>query len=205
MTDTEVRPVPFRVAKALLTGQHYLHSMPGGTYRAFGVFNHKRLLGAITLGVGPKNAYRLVKESAPDDALALSRVWLSDELPPNSESFVVGQVLRALRKHTNIKFIVTYADPSAGHVGTIYQASNWLYTGLSQAMPVYDLGDGVQHHSRSLSHAYGTHSLAHFRAKGVDIRIIAQSPKHRYVYFLDSSWRHRLAVPALPYPKLEKF
>ena len=168
---------------------------------AFGVFTGKRLLGAVTLGVGPKNAYRLVKDAVPDDVMALSRLWLSDELPGNSESFVIGQVLRALRKHTNIKFIVTYADPSEGHVGTIYQAGNWMYTGLSQSMPFYDLGDGIHHHSRSLSHAFGTHSKSHFRAKGVDILTISQSPKHRYVYFLDRSWRDRLTVPVLPYPK----
>jgi hypothetical protein len=25
--------------------------------------------------------------------------------------------------------------------------------------------------------------------------------KHRYIYFLDDSWRTRLLVPVLPYPK----
>ena len=201
MTVAEIRPVPFRAAKTLLTEQHYLHSMPGGTYLAFGVFNHKRLLGAVTLGVGPKNVHRLVEGAAPDDVLALTRFWLSDEFPANSESSVIGRTLRAIRKHTLIKFVVTYADPSRGHIGTIYQASNWLYTGLSQPMPLYDLGDGIQHHSRSLSHAYGTHSMEHFQSKGIGIRKIAQSPKHRYMYFLDNSWRNRLTVPVQPYPK----
>jgi hypothetical protein len=201
MPIAEVRPIPFRSAKILLTERHYLHSMPGGTYLAFGVFKHKRLLGAITLGVGPKNAHRLVANATPVDLLVLSRLWLSDELPSNSESFVIGQVLQAIRRHTDVKFAVTYADPSKGHVGTIYQASNWLYTGRSQSMPVYDLGDGIHHHSRTLSHVYGTHSLAYFRAKGINIRTISQSSKHRYVYFLNPSWRNRLAVPILPYPK----
>ena len=56
-----VRPLPIRVAKALLVREHYLHSLPGGTCLAFGTFVCSRLLGALTFGVGPTNAHRLVE------------------------------------------------------------------------------------------------------------------------------------------------
>lgn len=198
-----VRPVPIAVAKVLLVRHHYLHTMPGGTQLAFGVFAGPRLLGAATLGVGPKNAHRLVAGAAPDDCLTLTRLWLADELPRNSESHVLGQVLRALRRHTAIRFVLSYADPAQGHVGTIYQASNWLYTGLSEAMPLLDLGDGITRHSRSLAHAFGTHSRRHFARHGIAVRLIEQAPKHRYLYPLDPAVRGRLTVPILPYPKKE--
>lgn len=198
-----VGPVPIAVAKVLLVRHHYLHTMPGGTQLAFGVFAGPRLLGAATWGVGPKNAHRLVAGAAPDDCLTLTRLWLADELPRNSESHVLGQVLRALRRHTAIQFVLSYADPAQGHVGTIYQAANWLYTGLSEAMPLLDLGDGVPRHSRSLAHAYGTHSRQHFARHGVHVRLIEQAPKHRYLYPLDPTVRERLTVPVLPYPKKE--
>lgn len=196
-----VRPLPIRVAKALLVREHYLHSLPGGTCLAFGTFVCSRLLGALTFGVGPTNAHRLVEGATSDDCLTLTRLWLSDELPSNSESRVLGVVLRSLRQNTNLKFLVSYADPSQGHLGTIYQASNWLYTGLSQATPLYDIGDGKARHSRSVSHAYGSHSVKHFARHGVEVKLVPQAPKHRYVYFLDPSFRHRLNVPMLPYPK----
>ena len=199
----QVRPIPFTAAKDLLVRHHYLHSLPGGTRLAFGVFVGRSLLGALTLGVGPANAHRLVEAAIPDDCMTLTRLWLSDELPPNSESRIIGVSLRALRLHTNIRFLLSYADPSAGHVGTIYQATGWLYTGLSEQMPLYDLGDGVVRHSRSLSHAYGTHSVTHFRSHGVDIQVLPQSAKHRYLHFLDPAWLSRLRVPVLPYPKRE--
>ena len=38
-------------------------------------------------------------------------------------------------------------------------------------------------------------------ANGVEVRLVPQSPKHRYITFLDRSWRSRLKVPVLPYPK----
>ena len=196
-----VSAIPTILAKEAVVNYHYLHSMPGGTQLCLGVFAGDRLSGVLTLGVGPMNAHRMVEGAKPSDCLTLSRLWLSDELPANSESRVLGVVLRLLRRETSVKCVISYADPSAGHVGTIYQASNWLYTGTSLAMPLLDLGDGEARHSRSLAHKYGTHSLKHFEAHGIEVRRIPQAAKHRYLYFLDRSWRDRLRVPVLTYPK----
>ena len=196
-----VHPIPVPAARQLIERNHYLQGLPGGTHLTFGVFNGSNLVGAISLGAGPFNAPSLVERATAGDCLTLTRLWLADELPPNSESRVLGMVIRALRRHTALKFLLTYADPVQEHVGTIYQATNWLYTGLSDAMPLYDLGDGRLRHSRSLSHAYGTHSVKHFSDHGVGIKVVQQSRKHRYLYFLEPSWRERLQAPVFPYPK----
>ena len=198
-----VIPVAIRIAKQIIVRHHYLHTLPGGTCLAFGILIQRSLAGALTLGVGSTNAHRLVEGASPENCLSLTRLWMSDDLPPNSESRVLGIVIRGLRRHTNIKFLVTYADPSQGHVGTIYQATNWVYTGVSSAMSRYDVGDGKPRHSRSLGHSFGTHSVRYFAAHGVKIKMVPQTAKHRYLFFLDSSWRGRLAVPHLPYPKQE--
>ena len=133
--------------------------------------------------------------------MTLTRLWLSDELPVNSESRVIGISLRAIGKNTKVKFLLSYADPSQGHLGTIYQATGWTYTGLSEAMPLFDLGDGKLRHSRSLSHAYGSHSLKYFKSCGVRVTVVPQSRKHRYIYFLDKSYQDNLTVPVFSYPK----
>jgi hypothetical protein len=204
LQQLKVKPVPFVVARKLLEREHYLHSFPGGTKLAFGAFVGTRLLGALTLGSGPANAYSLVDTATPDDCLTLSRLWLSDELPHNSESRFIGIVVRTLKRNTCLRFLVSYADPAQSHVGVIYQSTNWVYTGLSEVMPLYNVGDGKARHSRSLSHAYGTHSLEHFSRLGVQVKLVPQQAKHRYLYFLDPAWRARLRVPELSYPKKEK-
>ena len=112
----QVKPVPISMAKVLIVRYHYLHSLPSGTCLAFGVFLGNRLLGALTLGVGPRNAHSLVEGARPEDCLVLTRLWLSDVLPTNSESRVLGVVLRSLRRHTKVKFLVSYADPAQGHL-----------------------------------------------------------------------------------------
>jgi len=203
LQSIRVQPIPFAAARQIVVRHHYLHSLPGGTKLAFGAFAEGKLLGAITFGVGPYNAFALVDGACPDDCLALTRLWLSEELPPNSESRVISVCLRYLRKYTTLKFIMTYADPAQGHVGTIYQATGWLYTGLSEATPKFDIGDGVARHSRSLAHAFGSHSLKYLSERGLKIKALPQIPKHRYIYFLDQDYRNRLKVPALPYPKKE--
>lgn len=199
----QVRPIPMTTAKRLIVPNHYLHAWPGATKLAFGVFTGSRLQGAVTLGAGPANAHRLVEGAVADDCVTLSRLWLDDELPRNSESRVIGLLLRALRQHTKLGFVLSYADPAVGHVGTIYQATNWLYTGFSEASPLYSLDGGTPQHSRTVAQIYGTHSLAYLRGQGIDVEVVSQEPKHRYVYLLDPKLRAQLTVPVLPYPKRE--
>lgn len=201
LSDLKVVTIGVKAARRLIEEHHYLHSMPGGTQIAFGVLSQRKLHGVIVLGVGPFNAYQLVEGARPEDCLTLTRYWLSDELPRNSESKVLGIVLRNLKKHTELKFIVTYADPEQGHIGTIYMGANFVYTGLSSVASRYDLGDGVRRHSRSLAHAFGTHSIRHFEKHGMQVKVIPQSPKHRYIYFLDPTWKASLKPTSLPYPK----
>jgi hypothetical protein len=200
----EVKPIPFGIAKPLVVRNHYLHSMPVGTELCFGVVVGDRILGVVTFGAGSYLSYRLVERALPDDCLTLSRMWLAEELPFNSESHVIGTVIRYLRRCTDVKFLVTYADPAYGHVGTIYKATNWSYTGLSQPMSRYDIGDGIERHSRSVAHTFGTHSIRWLSAHGLTIKAVPQGGKHRYIYFLDLKWRDRLAVTILPYPKKEE-
>jgi hypothetical protein len=202
LLNFDVRPIPTITAKEILVRYHYLHSLPGGTKLAFGVFVDQRLLGAVTLGVGPFLGYCLVEGAKPEDCITLTRLWLSDELPKNSESHVLGIILRGLSKNTGLKFVLSYTDPAAGHIGTIYQATNWIYTGLSSATPLYEI-DGKVRHSRSFAASFGTHSIQYFAERGIQIKTVPQSAKHRYIFFLDKAWRSRLVVREMPYPKKE--
>lgn len=201
LQSIHVQPIPFVAARQVVEKHHYLHSMPGATKLAFGIMLNGKLLGAITFGSGPANAHRLVNGVDQSEYLALTRLWLSDDLPSNSESRIIGISLRAIKKNTFVKFLVSYADPTQGHLGTIYQATGWLYTGLSEAMPVFDLGDGRRQHSRTFSHAFGSHSVKYLKSYGIDIKVVPQPGKHRYIYFLDQSYRDKLTVPIFPYPK----
>ena len=97
--DLRVAPLPLRAAKGPLVRNHYLHSVPGGTLMAFGVFVAARLLGAPTLGVGPNNGHRLIEGAVPADVITPSRLCLADELSPNSASRARGERMRTRGIH----------------------------------------------------------------------------------------------------------
>ena len=118
LQSLSVRPIPFAIARELLVKEHYLRSFPGGTHLCFGVFCGKRLMGALTLGAGPAQAYALVDGAEPRDCMALTRLWLSDELPANSESLCIGIVLRALKQHTALKFLFPMPIPPGATWGS---------------------------------------------------------------------------------------
>lgn len=204
LKEMKVSQLPHTVAKEVLVKHHYTRSIPGGTQLCLGAFTGNRLVGVMTLGSGPPMGHCLVRGASRVNCLTLTRMWVADFMPKNSASRFLGVVLRTLRQHTEVKFILTYADPEQGHMGAIYQATNWTYTGLSVPTPLYDAGVGVPRHSRSFGQVFGTHSVEHFERQGVEIKVITQRPKHRYIHFIDKSWRDRLLVTDLPYPKQEE-
>lgn len=57
-------------------------------------------------------------------------VYLLDEIPRNAETWLIGRSVRYIKQnHQEVKYLLSYADPSAGHRGTIYQAANWKADG----------------------------------------------------------------------------
>ncbi len=203
--DLVVRSIPPWAARQVCEASHYLHSYPGGALLNFGIFVCNLLLGVAVLGVGPTNLHRLFQGAESKEVICLARLWLDDRLGRNSESRTLGVILRMLRREqSTVKAVVAYSDPLAGHTGMVYRAAGFLYLGESTAMPLYRLPDGTIHHSRSLGHAFGTHSIRHFKAHGVEVELVKQAPKHIYVALIDPSWRIRLTRPEFPYPNEEQ-
>ncbi len=196
-----VLPASPKAVSGVIEQEHYLHSMPAAPRACFGVYLDGSLLGAVVFTSGPRQGFRLLSGSRPQEVATLARLWLSDALPGNSESRVLGFVLRHLRKHTPWKLLLSYADPEARHVGTIYQATGWLFLGQTPASSYLDLGDGRLHHPRSVYQRLGSNAVRHLRNTGVMATRRPQAGKFRYVYLLDPAWRWRLAGQAQPYPR----
>ncbi len=196
-----VRPVPPAIVRPLVEAHHYLHAMPAAPRRCYGIYLDDRLLGGVVFTSGARQAHRLLAGARPQDVATLARLWLSDALPPNSESRVLGIVLRELRRTTPWKLVLSYADPAAGHVGTVYQATGWLYLGETGGETYVRLADGRLHHPRSVFTEFGSNRIGHLRATGVAARREAVGGKHRYTYVLDPAWRWRLRGAGRPYPR----
>lgn len=195
-----VRSVLPHVIRDVIVARHYLRSMPAAPRRCYGVFLDGALVGAVVFTSGPRQGHRLLMAARPQQVSELARLWLSDAIPPNGESRVLGVLLRTLRRDTDWKLILSYADPAAGHVGTIYQATGWTYLGVTEPNTYVRLPDGRLHHPRSVFTGYGSNNVRHLRATGVAAMRERTGGKYRYAYVLDPAWRWRLRGQAQPYP-----
>jgi hypothetical protein len=168
-----------RLARLVVIEKHYLHR-PCPISFAFGIIVDGKIMGVLTVG---KPCSRTVCEGVcgPDraaDVYELNRLWLDDSLPCNSESMFIGRCLRELRKDNRHMILVSYADtkPSKGapngHLGMVYQSTNWTYTGTSAEFADKVRGERIE-----------------------------RSAKHRYVCFLNSADKKLLRWETLPYPK----
>src|SRR5690606_34391376 len=110
---------------------HYSGSINGvkGNYY-FLLERDTEIVGAMIYGqLGMANAWRKYGETE-QDVIELRRLCLIDDTPKNAESFFIGKTLRWLKNNTDIKTIVSYADPNYGHAGIIYQATNFEMIGM---------------------------------------------------------------------------
>lgn len=135
----------------------------------------------------------------------MGRLILSDASPRNSESRLIGGSLRAIeRDYPNVWCILTYAAADVGHIGTVYQATNAIYSGTT-GVEHYYIDTRGQRRSNYVNGARLSKESAINRGWTVHDSL----PKYRYIYILGSKTQRRqrmalLKYPILPYPKAGK-
>lgn len=198
--ELNIKLIPTSIAKDIIIKNHYSKRWPNRNTINYGVFYQGRLLGACTFGNANSPAMiHLVEGTEQHEYLELTRLWLSDELPKNSESRVVSYCLRHIKKHCpEIKWIVSFADENEEHKGTIYQATNWTYTGIGGTNPEWiNPETGKKYNNRTLSdYKVSTEDL-----EELGMQKHAAKGKHRYIYWLQPSQKQYLTKEILPYPK----
>ena len=148
MEDYRVERIEMTEAAAKLLGHfHYLKTRPSGVQHVFGLFNEaSELIGVATFG----RFSRLQSQEKYVGCLELSRLYAVDEAPKNTESFFLGACLRWLKKHTDIGGVISYADPTEGHQGTIYRAANFKEIGKTRPSYHYEDKEGGRVHKRQV-------------------------------------------------------
>jgi len=123
----EVRPVPYRIARAFVERYHYLAYAPPGARICMGAWYGDRLVGVMLFG---RPVARLEDQK---HTLELTRMVLLDECPRNSESRALGLATRWIRGHMpEVRRLIAYADPNRGHRGTVYLAAGWKIVGKTK-------------------------------------------------------------------------
>jgi hypothetical protein len=182
----KVLPIKNDETYSWLLQKHYAKRIPQIMY-AFGLYDDEHLVGVVTYGIpaSPSLCMGICGKEWSDKVLELNRLCLQDNTK-NQSSFLVSNSIKLLPKPT---IVVSYADTGQGHVGYVYQATNFLYTGSTKERT--DMGGRDGKHSR--------------HNKDPSIRVF-RSSKNRYVYFHGDKkqkklMRNLLKYEVLPYPK----
>ena len=182
-----IKDIPFEDVKPFILDIHYAHRMPQVMFR-FGLFYNNELVGVITYGkpASPSLCKGICGEEHKDKVYELNRLVLLNN-KHNEASLLISSSLKLLPFPS---IIVAYADSQQNHIGIVYQACNFLFTGTTR--PRTDIASKDGKHSR--------------RHLGDKTKRVYRSAKHRYVYFLGSKtnrkhFKNCLRYPILEYPK----
>lgn len=151
-------------ARDFVVREHYSRSYPAAVFRV-GLFGPGAKLEGVAVFSVPMNrhvvpAYTRVEAK---EGVELGRFVLLDRAPRNSETFLLGEAFRLLRRERpKLKAVVSYSDPVArrdrdgailtpGHVGIIYQAHNGRYMGRGSARTLQVGPDGRVLSERTIS------------------------------------------------------
>ena len=188
----KVKSIAKYLCKDWLLHKHYAKRIPSISY-SFGLFD-KNLIGVMTIGKPASHSLcvGVCGDSNSKYVYELNRLCVNDNLEKNVLSYFVGSCLKLLKKEL---IIVSYADTSMNNNGYIYQATNWIYTGLSaKRTERYDINN-PNRHSKSVTEQKGV--------KYEDLAIRERPQKHRYIYFTANKrkWLKELNYKIQPYPK----
>jgi hypothetical protein len=224
-SKVSVSPISKSVANDMIIKYHYSHTKTLNKY-SFGIFynvdnefidDNKKLIGTVIFGspVGRLTVKSISPLLEKGQVLELTRLFIHDGFGSNIESYSIARCLEWIKKNDpNVKVIITYADPEAGHKGTIYQALNFLYQGSATRIVDgfwYKFPDSKKwYHPRTVVGMFGSVSkkilLSHY-PQGYLIKELRR--KHRYILFIcnkkdKKSYMKTLKHPILEYPKDEE-
>ena len=200
MIDYEVRAIPGGVGRDYLRERHYTRSCHNGPM-CWGLFDRGRMIGVIAFATPSSEAVRssLFGEEHKHRVTELHRLFVEDGTPRNTESWFIARSLRALcQRKPEIRGVISFADSTEGHVGTIYQAVNALFCGTTGRARFYRDSEGRLRHPRQ-NGVNITPEMAKERGWVSEMR----EAKNRYVLLVgNKKWaRRNLRLTPLRYPK----
>lgn len=190
--DFYIKEINYKTAEKVVVKCHYAHRKCSCVH-AFGLFskNPVKLRGVIIYGIPASDfvCRCICGDDERQNVYELTRLYIDDGLPRNLESYFIANTIKLLDR----EIIVSYSDTLYNHVGIVYQASNFIYTGLSH----------VQRDGATINGKHNRHNKQRV-SNGADY--VWRSAKHRYIYFNCNKRRRKelmkkLRLPILPYPK----
>lgn len=199
-----VEKISSKAGKEFIKEHHYSHGCHNGPM-CYGLFDNNTLVGVCAFATPCSENVRssVFGVEMKHTVTELHRLVLLDAIPKNAESWFIVRALKLLKTDKpQYRAVISFADSTEGHIGTIYQATNALYCGTSGSATFYRDTDGVLRHPRQ-------NGVNISKDKATEMGWVPEkrSGKYRYLFLLpDTKWDRKnllrlLKLNTYPYPK----
>ena len=198
MVDLRIDWASYAAAKYACENWHYSECMPVGKLVKIGVWEDNVFIGVVIFGRGANNNMLKPFNLKQDEGCELTRVALNKH--KSTVTKIISISLKLLKKQSpKLKLVVSYADSDQGHIGSIYQAGNWIFDHTVKMDAL--LINGKKTHRKTVHSKYGFNSIERLRKNGINAEWIKGKPKYRYLMPLDKQTRKKIEILSKPYPK----
>lgn len=177
-SEWEVRTAPLATVRALVEAHHYARGGSNTAVYRHGLYRRgsEELMGAAWWLPPTKRAAESVTEDWKA-CINLTRLVVHPDAPTNAASYLLGASMRLILRDGRFHTLLTYADTGQGHMGTIYEATNWEFVGETSGEPVFIDSEG-----RQVSRKSGPVSRSHDEMEALGYTNLGRSPKRKFVY-----------------------
>ena len=176
---------------------HYAKITPTYSY-AYNIYNdNSEWCGCILFGLGATVSMAKSLNCISGACLELQRVALNGKQGHNATSQALSMAMKEVKKDaTYLQCLFSFADSKQSHIGIIYQATNWIFTGESKS---YEYGkDNVIYHQKTVSDRTKRTGKTAAELGFIRKRTMV---KYRYIYPFDKQVKKLILSRKLPYPK----
>ena len=193
----------YEAAKYAVLHWHYSKKMPVSKLNNIGIWESGKFIGVIIFGVGATRKMVAPYGLIPEEGCELVRIAMMEH--DNYVTRCVSKAIKIMKGHNpGLRLIVSYADPNQSHLGKIYQAGNWIYSGLGAGAYFYLDKNGREYHSRNIGNYEGVDKFGVTKHHYDSMVHKEKRPgKYRYLYPLDKAMRRQILPLSKPYPKRE--
>lgn len=150
LDNAVVREIDREMAKAIILKYEYLGNLGAARY-FFGLFHEEYIAGVACFGntFGVKSCASVCGSKYADKVITLVRGACVHWAHPHSASYLINRACE-LMVANSFNIFLSYGDPEAGEIGTVYQGANWVYCGLTQRAAKFRTSEGKVFDSRHL-------------------------------------------------------
>lgn len=176
----------------------------------WGLWHQEVLLSVITFGTTCFGGQRgWIANTAQMNGVRLFQLCRGGTLPTaprGSPSRAISLASKAMRELYGPFIAVAYANEALGEIGTIYQASGALYTGITKpkGQANYIIQDKIQS-AWQVRRTYGTRDRTRLATLDPNMKVLPLAPKHRYIFVIAPKLLKKRIIFAIkehvqPYP-----